>query len=147
MYTRFLTIALIAAAGAALPLAVPAASADRAQSQAVARSLQGAVNPYLWRASLDTLEDLPLLEQPDPIGGIIIYDWHSFDEAPTERIKATVYILDTRLRADGVKVAIFRQEQTEAGDWVDAPVDPATPVQIENKILERARLLKNAQIR
>lgn len=141
------SVALIAAVSAAVTLAGPVASAQQAEAREVARSLQGAVNPYLWRASLDTLEDLPLLEQPDPLGGIIIYDWYTFDSVPTERIKATIYILDTRLRADGVKVAVFRQEQGETGAWVDAPVDPATAVQIENKILERARLLKNAEIR
>ncbi len=143
MHSRLLTIALIAAAS----LAAPLAHAKQGQSVAVTRTLQGAVNPYLWRASLDTLEDLPLQTQPDPLGGIIIYDWHTFSLAPDERIKATVYILDTRLRADGVKVAIFRQEKSDTGEWVDAPVDPATAIQIENRILERARRLKNSEIR
>ncbi|MEM7766028.1 MAG: DUF3576 domain-containing protein [Pseudomonadota bacterium] len=143
MFKRLLSLSMIAAACAVAPTAI----ADQAETRSVTRALQGGVNPYLWRASLDTLEDLPLLEQPDPIGGVIIYDWYTFDTVPTERIKATVYILDTRLRADGVKVAVFRQERAEDESWVDAPVDPATPVQIENKILERARLLKNANIR
>ncbi|MEM0985704.1 MAG: DUF3576 domain-containing protein [Pseudomonadota bacterium] len=140
---RLLSASMIAAA----LMMVPAVSAQQVRSEAVARSLTGAVNPFLWRASLDTLDDLPLQEQPDPIGGIIIYDWHAFADIPGERIKATVYILDTRLRADGVKVSLFRQERNEAGEWIDAAIDPATPIQIENKILERARLLKNAEIR
>ena len=117
-------------------------SADRQLVQEVS----GGVNPYLWRASLDTMEDLPLQSQPDPLGGIIVYDWKSFDGAPDERIKATVYILDTRLRADGVKVSVFRQVRRN-GVWEDAAVDPATQVQLENKILERARRLKVAEVR
>lgn len=104
----------------------------------------GSVNPYLWRASLDTLEDLPVAST-DPIGGLIIYDWKTFESAPDERIKATVYILDTRLRADGVKVSVFRQVN-ENGEWVDATVDPDTAIQLENKILDRARRLKNSQL-
>lgn len=110
------------------------------------QEVSGGVNPYLWRASLDTLEDLPLASQPDPVGGVIIYDWVSFPSAPDERLKATVYILDTRLRADGVKVSVFRQEKAEDGSWVDAEVDPATPIQLENRILERARRLKVAEV-
>jgi len=107
--------------------------------------VSGGVNPYLWRASLDTLEDMPLAGQPDPIGGVIVYDWISFPDAPGERLKATVFILDTRLRADGVKVSVFRQVD-QNGTWVDAEVDPATAIQLENRILERARRLKVAEV-
>lgn len=116
-----------------------------AQERQVVQEVSGGVNPYLWRASLDTLDDLPLDSQPDPVGGIIVYDWKSFEGAPDERIKATVYILDTRLRADGVKVSVFRQVRRN-GNWEDAQVDPATPVQLENKILDRARRLKVAEL-
>ena len=62
-----------------------------------------AVNSYLWRASLDTLNFMPLASA-DPFGGVIITDWHSEASSPDERFKATVYILDTRLRADALNV-------------------------------------------
>lgn len=107
--------------------------------------VSGGVNPYLWRASLETLQDLPLAGQPDPVGGVIVYDWKAFPSAPDERIKATVFILDTRLRADGVKVTVFRQVN-QNGEWVDAEVDPATPIQLENRILERARRFRLAEV-
>ncbi len=121
-------------------------SGDNNPDRQLVQEVSGGVNPYLWRASLDTLEDLPLASQPDPIGGVIIYDWKTFPQTPNERLKATVYILDTRLRADGVKVSVFRQEKAEDGSWVDAAVDPATPIQLENRILERARRLKVAEV-
>ena len=104
----------------------------------------GTVNPYLWRATLDTFENMPV-QSADPVGGLVVYDWKSFADSPDERIKATVYILDTRLRADGVKVSVFRQTNVE-GTWTDASVDPETGIQLENKILERARTLKASQI-
>ncbi len=104
----------------------------------------GTVNPYLWRASLDTFTNLAV-SSTDPIGGLIVYDWKSFPGSENERIKATVYILDTRLRADGVKVAVFRQVNQD-GTWVDAPVDPETSMQLENAILDRARNLRNSQL-
>ena len=117
-------------------------STDREIS--VAEDFQGGVNPYLWRASLDTLDTLPLIDA-DPVGGIINYDWKSYPDAADERIRATVYILDSRLRADGVKVSVFRQVRQDGG-WTDAPVDRATGPQLENAILTRARTLKSSEL-
>jgi hypothetical protein len=98
------------------------------------------VNSFLWRASLDTLNFMPLASA-DPFGGVIITDWYSDPTTPSERFKATVYILDTRLRADALNVSIFRQQNVN-GAWADATVDPETEVQIENAILTRARQLR-----
>lgn len=103
------------------------------------------VNSYLWRASLDTLRFMPLASA-DPFGGVIITDWYADPAAPGERFKATVYILDTHLRADALNVSIFRQTQVN-GQWQDATVDPQTEVQIENAILTRARELRLSTIR
>ena len=98
------------------------------------------VNAFLWRASLDTLSFMPLASA-DPFGGVIITDWYADPTTPSERFKATVYILDTHLRADAINVAIFRQTQVN-GAWQDATVDPQTTIQIENAILTRARQLR-----
>jgi hypothetical protein len=103
------------------------------------------VNAYLWRASLDTLNFMPLASA-DPSGGVIITDWYSDPTTPNERFKATVYILDTRLRADALNVSIFRQQQVN-GAWTDAAVDPDTEIQIENAILTRARQLRLSNVR
>ncbi len=103
------------------------------------------VNSFLWRASLDTLNFMPLASA-DPFGGVIITDWYSDPTTPNERFKATVYILDTRLRADALNVSIFRQTQSN-GAWVDATVDPDTEIQIENAILTRARQLRLSNVR
>ena len=102
------------------------------------------VNSFLWRASLDTLSFMPLASA-DPFGGVIITDWFAPPETPDERFKVTVYILDKRLRADGLKVAVFRQEKGEAG-WVDAAVGGTTRTDIENNILARARELRIASL-
>ena len=103
------------------------------------------VNSFLWRASLETLAFMPLAEV-DPFGGVIITDWYANPELPNERFKATVYILDTRLRADALSLQIFKQQRAGGGDWTDAAVDPATRVQIENAILTRARQMRISQI-
>ena len=102
------------------------------------------VNAYLWRASLETIAFLPLA-QADPFGGVIITDWHSPPETPDERFKLNVYILDTVLRADGLKVVVFRQT-SDANGWRDAAVDPQTATKIEDNILTRARELRIAAL-
>ncbi|WP_440958425.1 DUF3576 domain-containing protein [Oceanicaulis sp. LC35] len=99
------------------------------------------VNSFLWRSSLEVLSFMPLSEV-DPFGGVIITDWYANPEIQNERFKATVYILDTRLRADALSVQLFKQVRSEAGEWVDAEVDPATRIQVENAILTRARQLR-----
>lgn len=99
------------------------------------------VNALLWRASLDTLSFMPLVSA-DPFGGVIITDWYSSPDRPSERMKATVYILDRRLRADGLKVALFRQQIGPERQWLDVPVSAQTVGQLENAILTRARQLR-----
>ena len=95
------------------------------------------VNAYLWRATLDTLNFMPLASS-DPIGGVVITDWYSSPENPSERVKVTTYILDRRLRADALRVSVFRQT-LNGGMWVDAQTNPDTAVRLENAILTRAR--------
>jgi len=103
-----------------------------------------AVNAYLWRASLDTINFIPLVSA-DPFGGVIITDWYTPAETPNERMKVQVTILDRELRADGVRVAVFKQQTSpKGGAWVDAQVDPRTNIDIENAILTRARQLRIA---
>jgi hypothetical protein len=103
-----------------------------------------AVNAFLWRASLDTINFIPLVSA-DPFGGVIITDWYTPAESPSERMKVQVTILDRELRADGVRVSVFKQTQSaKGGGWVDAQVDQRTNTDIENAILTRARQLRIA---
>ncbi len=99
------------------------------------------VNSFLWRASLDTVAFMPL-NSADPFGGVIITDWYSPQETPGERFKMTIYILDRRLRADGIKVAVFRQLRTRANGWTDSTVNSQTAIDLENAILTRARQMR-----
>jgi hypothetical protein len=104
------------------------------------------VNSFLWRASLDTISFMPV-NSADPFGGVIITDWHTPTEAPSERFKLNVYILGRVLRADGVRVAVFRQVQSAKGGWKDAGVPNETGTKIEDAILIRARQLRNQSIK
>ena len=101
------------------------------------------VNGYLWRATLDTLSFMPLTSA-DPWGGVVNYDWYVNPQAPNERFKATVFILDRRLRADALNVAVTKEVKDAAGAWVSAPVAAQTETDLENAILTKARQLNLA---
>ena len=119
---------------------------DRARRTDIAASqiTQIGVNAYLWRASLDTLSFLPLTSA-DPFGGVIISEWYVAPSSPNERLKVTVYIMDRALRADGLKVVVFRQVKAPAG-WADATPSPDTAHKLEDSILTRARELRLATL-
>jgi hypothetical protein len=99
------------------------------------------VNAFLWRASLDTLDFIPLASA-DPFGGVIITEWYRPPETDDERFKLNVYITDTQLRADAINVSVFREVDDGNGGWRNAPVDDQTAVDLENTILTRARELR-----
>ncbi len=101
------------------------------------------VNAYLWRATLDTLSFMPLANA-DPWGGVVNYDWYTNPQTPNERFKATVFILDTRLRADALNVTVTKEVRDAAGGWVGAPVAAQTETDLENAILTKARQLNLA---
>ena len=114
--------------------------ADLAESRVTSIGING----YLWRASLETVAFMPLL-QTDSNGGVILTDWYINPAAANERMKLTVTILDQDLRADALRVAASRQT-LQGGQWIDAPVQAATTQKLEEIILTRARDLRRRAI-
>ena len=102
------------------------------------------VNSFLWRASLDTVAFMPIASA-DPFGGVILTDWYENPDQQGERYKLNIYILDRQLRADGLRVAAFKQMREKSG-WrgVGLPADMA--LNLENAILTRARELRVSQM-
>ena len=76
-----------------------------------------------------------------------ITDWYTNPEKPDERFKATVYNLDTRLRADGQTVTNTKQTKGPDGNWTDSNTSAQTQVDFENAILTKARQLRLSNIR
>ena len=102
------------------------------------------VNSYLWRAALEAVSFAPLL-QADSNGGVIVTDWYANPSNPGERVKITVTILDSDLRADALRVAASRQV-AQGGTWVDAPMQAATVQKLEDIILTKARELRRQAV-
>ncbi len=98
------------------------------------------VNIYLWRAALESVAFMPIT-QADSNGGVIITDWYSQPEQPNERVKANILILGKTLRADALKVTLFKQQRT-GGDWTNVDVAKATTTALEDTILTKARAIK-----
>lgn len=135
---------LLILAGLAVLSACGSKNERPAADLAASRVTTIGVNSYLWRASLETLSFMPLL-QTDSNGGVIVTDWYANPTAPNERMKLTVSILDQDLRADALRVAASRQ-LNQAGAWVDAPVQASTVQKIEEIILSKARDLRRSAI-
>jgi hypothetical protein len=141
------TVTVAAVAGLAACSHVPFVGRRSSTPPPAASNAAGiGVNGYLWRATLDTLSFMPLASA-DPYGGTVITDWYTNPEKPDERFKCTVYILDSRLRADGLKVAVFKQTRDATGNWVDSTSAAQTETDIENAILTRARQLRLSNVR
>jgi hypothetical protein len=99
------------------------------------------VNSFLWQATLDTFSFMPLASA-DPFGGVILTEWYEDPEARGERYKTTTLILGRSLRADGIRVSVFKQILDKNGNWRDLPVDKSLSREIEDTILTRARQLR-----
>lgn len=137
--------ALAASLVAVAALAGCSANRDRPRADLAAAQVNTiGVNSYLWRAALATVSFAPLL-QADSNGGVIVTDWYANPSNPGERMKLTVTILDTDLRADALRVAASRQV-AQGGGWVDAPVQAATVQRLEDIILTEARRLRRQAV-
>ena len=60
----------------------------------------------LWRASLDTIDFMPLASA-NYSGGIIITDWYSSDTSSSEAIKITIRFLTNEIRSDALDIKVF----------------------------------------
>lgn len=140
-----ITVRILGVAAAASLIAACGGGKDRERADvAAARVAQIGVNAYLWRAALETLAFMPMA-QTDSNGGVIVTDWYANPQAPNERVKVSVFILDKDLRADAIRVSAVRQESRD-GAWLDAPVRAGTVQKLEETILAKARDLRRAAI-
>ena len=103
------------------------------------------VNGLLWRASIETLKFMPL-SKADPVAGVILSDWYSAPTVVNERVKVEVFILGRDLRADTLRVSVFRQVRNDNGIWVEASTQPGTADKVEDAILTKARQIRLREV-
>jgi hypothetical protein len=90
-----------------------------------------AVNRYIWNATLDILDFMPI-ESADPFTGVIVY---GFGTPPGggQAYRATVFVRDPALDARSLNVALVGRS---------GPASTETVRAIEDAILTRARELR-----
>ena len=98
------------------------------------------INPYLWKASLETIDFMPL-SSTDPFAGIIITDWYNDENNLGERCKLNIFVKGKDLKTDNLKVSSFCQTLDD-NQWVNKPSVNEDNTRIENAILNKAKKLR-----
>ena len=94
----------------------------------------------LWRASLDTIDFMPLLSA-NYSGGIIITDWYSEDQ--DQSIKITVRFLSNEIRADAIDIKVFYKNCDKEKNCTTSENDGELKNEIKKEILKKATLYKD----
>ena len=100
------------------------------------------INPYLWQASIEVLSSNIPITSIDQVSGVIISDWYNLKGKSDERVKITVLINTLELRADGLKVKIFKQK-FKSGIWQSIDINPEVALNLEKKIVQKAGMLSS----
>lgn len=100
-------------------------------------SFDFATSNEMWRASLEILDFVPLATV-DYGGGIIITDWYSDDINSNETIKIIVNFLSNEIRADGLKIKIYKRKCNEKQICKTQPLTSNINNEIKLAILKKA---------
>ena len=70
----------------------------------------------LWRASLDTIDFMPLASV-NYSGGIIVTDWYSVDQKSNESIKISIRFLSNEVRSDALDIKVFNRKCLDLSNY------------------------------
>ncbi len=102
-------------------------------------------NP-LWKATLDTLDFMPLVSA-NYSGGIVITDWYSENNSPSESVKITVRFLTNDIRSDALDINIFLKRCQDNMNNCSISQDNSDLVsELKVNILKKATLYKKQAI-
>ena len=96
----------------------------------------------LWRASLDTIDFMPLASV-NYSGGIIITDWYSNDKSSNESIKISVRFLSNEVRADALDIKVFNRTCVDLSNCVVSEKKGNIASELKGKILKTAAIYKS----
>ena len=97
-------------------------------------------NP-LWRASLETIDFMPLATV-DYSGGIIITDWYTETSNPNEAIKITLRFLSNEIRSNSIKVIVHNKKCSPTQNCTVSEIDSNIKFELQKSILSKASLLE-----
>ena len=93
----------------------------------------------LWRASLDTLDFMPLA-LANYSGGIIVTDWYSDGSSRNESIKISVRFLSNEIRSDALSIKVFYKECSVQESCKITDRSSSLSNDLSKKILSKAAL-------
>ena len=93
----------------------------------------------LWRASLDTIDFMPLASA-NYSGGIIITDWYSDETNSNESIKITIRFLTNEIRSDALDIKIFKKDCDANQNYSMYEEQGELNLEIKKSILKKAAL-------
>jgi hypothetical protein len=93
----------------------------------------------LWKASLDTIDFMPLASV-NYSGGIIITDWYSTDQTSNESIKISIRFLTNEIRSDALDIKVFNKKCMSQISCVISEKSGNLIVELKEKILKTAAL-------
>jgi hypothetical protein len=100
-----------------------------------------ATSNVLWRATLKSLDFLPLVNA-DYSGGVIIYDWYSDGKNNKEQIKVSVKFLNNELRSDSLEVSVHKKICDNENNCITQKINNNFNQEIKDTIIASARSLK-----
>ena len=95
----------------------------------------------LWRATLDTIDFMPLASA-NYSGGIIITDWYSSNNNLGESIKISVRFLTNEVRSDALDIKVFYKNCSQNDSCPVSEKEGAIVTELKKKILEKAARYK-----
>jgi hypothetical protein len=95
----------------------------------------------LWRASLDTIDFMPLASV-NYSGGIIITDWYSTDQNSNESIKISIRFLTNEIRSDALDIKVFNKKCVTQSSCVTSEKEGGINNELKAKILKTAAIYK-----
>ena len=102
-------------------------------------SFEFASSNELWRASLDTIDFIPL-SSVNYSGGIIVTDWYSSDGNLDNTIKITIRFLTNEIRSDALDIKVFTKECDDKNKCFISEKSNELVVQLKKEILKKAAL-------
>ena len=99
----------------------------------------------LWRASLDTIDFMPLASV-NYSGGIIITDWYSNNQNPNESIKITIRFLTNEIRSDALDIKVFTKKCRENFNCQTYETNESLAPELTKQILKTAAIYEKEKI-
>ena len=93
----------------------------------------------LWRASLDTIDFMPLTSV-NYSGGIIVTDWYSTDPSSNESIKISIRFLSNQVRSDALDIKVFNKKCLTQTNCVITKKSGNLIFELKEKILKTAAI-------